>query len=46
LQIDLRMQTQRIEISVVADARQHRHHHFQDLLGLVGLASWAMVKFL
>ncbi|MNL06427.1 hypothetical protein D3C87_1270620 [compost metagenome] len=23
---------------MVADARQHRHHHFQDLLGLVGLA--------
>ncbi len=36
--IDLRVQTQRIEVGVVADARQHRHHHFQHFGGIGRLA--------
>ncbi len=32
------MQAQRIEVGMVADPRQHRHHHLQDLGGFAGLA--------
>ncbi|RMS04581.1 hypothetical protein ALP75_204956 [Pseudomonas syringae pv. actinidiae] len=38
LQVDLRVQAQRVEIGVITDARQHRHDHIQHLLDLVGLA--------
>ena len=34
-QLDLRVQAQRVEIGVVADTRQHRHHH-PDPLGRLG----------
>ena len=37
LQVHLRVQTQRVEIGVIADSRQHRHDHIQHLLHLVGL---------
>ncbi|MNZ90685.1 hypothetical protein D3C78_1096540 [compost metagenome] len=38
LQVDLRVQAQRVEIGMVADARQHRHDHFECARGLVTLA--------